>query len=109
MVTRLVLAALALSLATPAVAQSHTVEVPYGDLDLTKDTGRDALDRRLSRAAQRVCGTRPARSISMIKGHWDCLAEVRAAYQPQVELALDSANARRVAVLADKLVLLASF
>lgn len=112
MFTRLVLPALALAIAAPAAAetvQPFAVEVAYGDLDLTKDAGRDALDRRLTRAARQICGSRPARNLAMIEDHGNCLAEVRTNYQPQVELALNNANARRVAVLADKIVLLASF
>lgn len=109
MFIRLVLPALALAIAAPAVAQSTTVEVAYGDLDLTKDAGRDALDRRLNRAARQLCGSRPARNLAMIQDHQHCLADVRASYQPQVELALNAANARRVAVLADKLAVFASF
>lgn len=113
MFIRLVLPALALAIAGPAAAettaQPFTVEVAYGDLDLTKDAGRDALDRRLARAARQICGSRPARNIAMIQDHGNCLADVRTNYQPQVELALNNANARRVAVLADKIMLLARF
>lgn len=109
MFNRLVLPALALAFAAPVAAETVSFAVPYGDLDLTKAEGRDTLDRRLTRAARQVCGDRSARSVALIAARKDCLADVRANYQPQVELALNNANARRVAVLADKIVLLASF
>ena len=109
MFTRILLPALALACAAPAFAEPVRVAVPYGDLDLTKEAGRQALGQRLDRATRKVCGTTPARNLTLLAAHRTCIAEARASYQPQVELALNAANARRVAVLADKLVLLASF
>lgn len=111
MITRIVLPALALGLAVvaaPAAAQSN-VAVRYNDLDLTKTAGRDVLERRLDRAVRNVCGDRPSRNLTMMAGYKACIADARASYQNQVELALNNANARRVAVLADKLGMLASF
>jgi UrcA family protein len=110
MFTRLVLPVLALACATPAIAEPVTLAVPYADLDLTREPGRQALAQRLERAARRVCGdAASARTIAEISGRRACIAEARSSYQPQVQLALENANARRVAVLADKLGLLASF
>ena len=85
--------------------------VPDGDLDLTSDAGRQALDTRLGRGARKVCGTAPARELRQITARQVCLAEARTSYQAPVALALalGAANARRVAVLADKIYLLASF
>ena len=111
MITRIVLPAIALGLAVVAVpaAAKETVAVSYADLDLTKAAGRDALERRLDRAVRTVCGVSPTRYLNRLEGYKTCVAEARASYQSQVELALSNANARRVAVLADKLGLLASF
>ena len=116
MFTRIVLPALALACAatatTPALAsaQPATVYVPYGDLDLTKDAGRKTLETRLARATRQVCGGAvPVRDLSRAKAYRECLAEVKTGYQGQVELALNNANARRVAVLADKIAVLARF
>lgn len=114
MFTRIVLPALALACATPALAhasaQPATVYVPFGDLDLTKDAGRKTLEIRLARATRQVCGgSLPVRDLSRAKAYRECLAEVKTGYQSQVELALNNANARRVAVLADKIALLARF
>lgn len=109
MVIRLVLPAIALAFAAPVVAQPTSVSVPYGDLDLTKADGREVLERRLTRAAHRVCGTYTARNLATIRQQKSCVADTRASYRTQVEVALNAANARRVAVLADKIALLASF
>jgi len=110
MLKRFVLPALALACATPAVAQPVTMAVPYGDLDLTKEAGRQTLDARLDRASRKVCGgAAPARDLSQMHAWRTCVNTARANTHDQVELALNAANARRVAVLADKLILLASF
>jgi UrcA family protein len=110
MLVRIVLPALALGLAAPAFAEPVSVAVPYGDLDLTKPAGREALDTRLDRAARQICGgAAPARVLSEVRAYRACLDQARAGYQDQVQLALSTANARRVATLADKLGLLASF
>lgn len=110
MFTRIVLPALALACAAPALAEPATVYVPFGDLDLTKDAGRKTLDIRLARATRQVCGgSLPVRDLARAKAFRECVAEVKTGYQGQVELALNNANARRVAVLADKIALLARF
>lgn len=114
MLIRIAMPAIALACAafTPVAAQAETlsVSVPYGDLDLTKDAGRRTLDARLSRAARTVCGgVAPSRNLSQMQDYRNCVIGARTAYQVQVELALNNANARRVAVLADKIALLARF
>lgn len=111
MIMRLVLPAVALACAAPALALDEPVRVavPYGDLDLTSDAGREALDARLERAVRKVCGDAPSRELRHVLARRVCLAEARTSYQAQVALALDAANARRVAVRADKIYLLASF
>ena len=110
MLVRIVLPAIALAAAAPAAAEPISVAVPYGDLDLTSEAGRKALDARLARAATKVCGGQaPARDLGRIAGWKACLAEARSSYRTQVDFALDAANARRVAVLADKLAVFAGF
>jgi UrcA family protein len=89
------------------MAEPVSVAVPYGDLDLTKDAGRAALETRLDRAVRKVCGAVVTRDLEKAAAHKACLAEARASYQPQVELALNTANARRVAVLATKMAIFA--
>lgn len=110
MFTRIVLPALALACAAPALAETVSTTVPYGDLDLTKEAGRKTLDVRLERATRKLCGKiTQVRDLTQVAAQRQCLAEARASYRDQVELALNAANARRVAVLADKIVLLAAF
>jgi UrcA family protein len=55
--TFLALAAVATAaLATPAVAQTSSVTIGYGDLNLASPAGRAVLDRRIDGAARQVCG-----------------------------------------------------
>jgi UrcA family protein len=107
MLIRTVLAAAALAAATPVLAQPITVTVPHADLDLTREAGRKALEIRVARAAKRVCGPLGTRDLSRVAAHKACLAEARASAQPQVEFALNAANARRVAALSTKLAVFA--
>lgn len=109
MFMRIALPALALACAAPAFAEPISVAVPYGDLDLNNDAGRKALDQRLDRATRKVCGAAPVRDLALRSAYSACLANARTSYKSQVEIALNAANARRVAVLANKLGLLASF
>ena len=107
MFKRAFLPAIAFSLAaiaTPAAANTNTVDVYIGDLNLTTDEGRARMERRLSAAARRVCGGRPdIRDLSSLRAFNDCRAEAHESTREQVRFALEAANARRVAVLADKL------
>jgi UrcA family protein len=68
--------ALAALTATPAIAQaSHTVRVPYGDLNLGTPAGVAALDRRLDRAVERVCGYTEIQNLSGNRQIERCRAE----------------------------------
>lgn len=107
MFIRALLAAAALAGAAPVLAKPVTVTVPHADLDLTRAPGRKVLEARIARAAEQVCGPLATRELSRVAAHKACLAEVRASVQPQVELALDAANARRVASLATRMAVLA--
>ena len=105
-----ILAALALgtlATATPAAAENaaqNTVTVSYADLDLKSEAGRKALDSRLAHAARKVCGGTPSiRDIRALTDFRSCLATTKQAYAGQRLAALNSAGAKRVAVLADKL------
>lgn len=107
MLMRIVLPALALVAATPAFAEPVSVVVPYADLDLTKDAGRKVLDARIARAANTICGPVNLRDLARLAARRACIAEARASAAPQVELALNAANARRVAALSAKLAVFA--
>ncbi len=102
--------ALALGVAAasfPAAAQTE-VRVSIADLDLTTQAGQKTMDRRLAAAARRVCGGIPSlRNQRQVLDYRACIASAEAAYAPQrtlaVNRALEGANAKRVALLADKL------
>ena len=58
MLKALIPIAIALTATVPALAQDadqRVARVPYGDLDLSSDTGRAALNQRIERAVRIVC------------------------------------------------------
>ncbi len=82
-------------IATPALAQSdalQSVPVQYSDLDLSTDEGQAALERRLDRAAQKVCGIDRRTS-----GHALPSAEARGCYREVSE-----SFAREIAARTEK-------
>lgn len=94
-------------IATFDLAQSTSqakVAVPYADLDLKTPQGRDALDRRLARAACDVCGAKPdLRDMRALGQYRECLTASTKSYEEQRVAAVKAATSNRVAVLADKL------
>ncbi len=74
-------AAMIAATATPAMAeQGESVVVSYNDLNLTTPAGLAALDRRIDRAAMRVCG------ISRYMAHRQLpTTQQRACYQETLE------------------------
>jgi len=97
--------------ASPLAAQDDTqieVRVSIADLDLTTKAGQATLDRRLNSAARKVCGGKPSvRDLTVVLAYRACRKETREQYwgarMVAVNRALEAANAKRVAVLADKL------
>ncbi|KPP94442.1 UrcA family protein [Erythrobacter sp. HL-111] len=106
-ITLALAAAIAGAATLPAAAQAAepaTAKVALADLDLTTKAGRDALDRRIDRAARKVCGGQPdLRNLGAFGAFRKCVDTARAGTEEQVRVALDAANARRVAMIADKL------
>jgi len=87
------LAALTATLPSSALAgaaQSETV--PYGDLNLGSEEGVKALDRRLDRAVERVCGTPQIRSLQAQRQIEQCRAETWAAIQDDRQFAIAKAT-----------------
>lgn len=110
MLMRIALPALALAAAAPAAAEPVSVAVSYGDLDLTRDAGRQLLEHRLDRAVRKICGVRaPIRELARMSAWKECVAEARSSYRDQVELALNVANARRVARLDEKIAVFTTY
>lgn len=50
------LAAAAFTASSPAAAQTDSVTIGYGDLNLASRAGRQVLDRRIDGAADQLCG-----------------------------------------------------
>ena len=89
------------AIASPVAAQAEleTRVVAVADLDLASDAGRQALDRRLTRAVVEVCGTASDVDLAGKNDVRDCrvrtLADARA--QGDVRIAARNAAAIRVA------------
>jgi UrcA family protein len=77
----LALALAAAVLAVPAAAASETrsVNVRYGDLDLTSIEGQEQLDARLERAARKVCRMNETMTGSLFRSPQsrECYQEAR--------------------------------
>lgn len=69
--------ALTAPVAPADLAQSTSqteVIVPYADLNLNTAEGREALDRRLARAARDACGAKPdLREMRALSQYRECL------------------------------------
>ena len=87
---RIVLASAAAALAlvaTPAVANTETVEVrvSIAGLDLDSAAGRLALEERVERAVRRACEVRDPLGRNAAKTDWECVKTAKAAALAQVE------------------------
>jgi UrcA family protein len=82
---------------SPAVAQTDSVSVGYGDLNLASPAGRGALDRRIAGAARQVCGEYRPLELKMIALSRACRADVLAAARGQRSV---SAAGRQFSALA---------
>jgi len=76
----------ALTIATPAAAETVSVEVKYADLDLSKEAGRETLQGRIAQATREVCGPRAeVRNIHDSADREACMRQVKA--QVTIEIA----------------------
>ena len=80
----------------PAMASDAGVAVQHDDLNLTSAAGRATLDRRINRAARRVCGTALTIELDLAAEVNSCRADVIAAARPQRDALV---NGIEVAVL----------
>ena len=83
-------------LANPALAETSSISVPFGDLDLSSPGGMQTLDGRINAAAGRICGTVKVRSVSDGTEHARCMQQTHASVAIQV--ARLSGNARVLAL-----------
>lgn len=95
MKTLIALAAL-IAIASPAVAQVSAVApkvvVKYGDLDLSRPAGANALILRIRQAAKNTCAGFSTRLLSEASEHRACLQETMAAAVAQIDAPLVSAR-----------------
>lgn len=78
------LAALSLAaISTPASAETVTVEVSYGDLNLSSQEGMKALERRVERAIERMCGSGRV-PIYAIESQRECVSAAKASAGEQI-------------------------
>ena len=79
----------AIAAATPALAEE--IRVSHHDLNLTTTDGQQTLDRRVDRAAKRVCGYNELRSGSrfVTPSMRSCFAKAKAGANSQVAAIVD--------------------
>lgn len=86
-------------LATPTLAHSntetHSIAVRYSDLDLSTERGTSALERRMVRAAEQICGIdkRTSGRALPTAASRRCLAEIVTGFDHRIA-ALAAANRR---------------
>jgi UrcA family protein len=80
-----VVAALSLAVvATPAVAETMSITVPYSDLDLSSPAGMATLQARVDAAAKRICGRAEVRRISDATDHDNCVRQTQASVSIEI-------------------------
>jgi len=77
-------AAAAATLATPALARADSVTIDYGDLNLTSQAGRAALDQRIDGAARQLCGEAAPLELKRVALGRTCRAGVLADARAQL-------------------------
>lgn len=83
--TKITSAALALAMLAPATAMAETVSIPvrYGDLNLASKEGRAAFDRRIAAASRQICGSADTeKNLTRRSAVKKCNAEVRQSAEP---------------------------
>ena len=80
-----VLAASALAISTPAMADTKTKEVRYQDLDLSSVKGQQRLKTRVRQAVKQVCDSPRAITLADRADQNKCLANAMAEAMPAAE------------------------
>ncbi|MEL6528993.1 MAG: UrcA family protein [Pseudomonadota bacterium] len=81
------------ALATPTIAAAQpsedivTVAIAYGDIDLTTEQGRAALEQRVDESVRKACTVKSKSRYALGRDVLDnrCIAEARAAALAEVE------------------------
>lgn len=72
------LAALSLSvLASPTTAETRTVSVPYGDLDISSSPGLATLEGRIRKAIRTVCGRADPLNLASRRAQRRCMRDTQ--------------------------------
>lgn len=72
--------------AAPVEAETVTVVVPYGDLDLSAPTGSAVLDKRIEAAASDVCEKPDIRDVKSMAAWEQCKATAKASALEQLSI-----------------------
>ena len=84
--------------AVPAHAGgAKSANVSYADLNLASATGKAMLERRVSRAANRICGFGLEQNLRMQAAAQRCATAARESARPAIELAYRNAANRQLA------------
>jgi UrcA family protein len=70
--------------AAPAAAQTDSVTIGYGDLNLANQAGRSVLDQRIDGAARELCGQFSPLELKMAALSRTCRAAVHADARAQL-------------------------
>ena len=73
-------------------ADTRTVAVQAGDLNLTRDAGRAALQSRITRAIEQVCGTAHSRTTAEVQVYATCSKAARANATAQYDAVIAKAQ-----------------
>jgi UrcA family protein len=72
------------SLSAPLRAETTSIAVPYGDLNLASPAGMETLDHRIHEAVKRVCGEVEVRDLHDGLDQERCLVQARTKVTVQV-------------------------
>lgn len=72
--------------ATAAQAETTSVAVAYGDLDVSSPAGAAALDKRIEAAASEVCEKPDIRSVRQMAAWEECKATAKAGALEQISV-----------------------
>lgn len=89
------LAASALAISTPAMAEVTTKIVQYGDLDLSTADGQDSLKTRVKQAARQVCTLPKTVTAAALMDQNRCLQIALKQAMPKAEQKIAADIARR--------------
>lgn len=91
------LAAMTLAMPASAAQQQGSATVSYADLNLSSETGRATLERRLGKAARTACAAQPTRILSLEAAGKRCMKQAIADARPAVDAVLARAGSPMLA------------